>query len=66
VSKRSGFYPRPGVDTAASKIVSEAGGMLLTETVRTVGLDAQLSAALAGWRHRTRCTTRRRSCWTWP
>jgi hypothetical protein len=50
VSKRS-FYPRPGVDTAGSKIVSQAGGMLLTETVRTVGLDAQLSAALAGWRH---------------
>jgi hypothetical protein len=51
VNKRSVFYPRPGVDTAGSKIVSQAGGMLLTETVRTVGLDAQLSAALAGWRH---------------
>jgi hypothetical protein len=39
------------VDTAGSKIVSQAGGLLLTETIRTVGLDAELSAALAGWRH---------------
>jgi hypothetical protein len=39
------------VDTAGSKIVSQAGGLLLTETIRTVGLDKQLSAALAGWRH---------------
>jgi hypothetical protein len=51
VSKRSGFYPCPAVDTAGSKIVSQAGGLLLTETIRTVGLDKQLSAALAGWRH---------------
>jgi hypothetical protein len=51
VSKRSGFYPRPIVDTAGSKVVSQAGGLLLAETVRGVGLDKQLSTALARWRH---------------
>jgi hypothetical protein len=50
VSKRSGFYPRPVVDTAASTVVSQAGAVLLTETARTVGLDHALSAALAPWR----------------
>ena len=50
MSKRSGFYPCPGVDTAGSNVVSQAGG-LLTETTRAVGLDRALSAALARWRH---------------
>jgi hypothetical protein len=50
VSKRSGFYPRPVVDTAGSDVVSQAGGVLLTETARAVGLDQALSAALAPWR----------------
>jgi hypothetical protein len=31
-------------------VVSQAGGVLLTETVRVVGLDRELSAALAPWR----------------
>jgi hypothetical protein len=31
-------------------VVSQAGGVLLTETVRVVGLDRALSAALAPWR----------------
>ena len=52
MSKRSGFYPRPTADTAGSKVVSQAGGLLLTETVRTVGLDRALSAALGPWRPR--------------
>jgi hypothetical protein len=38
------------VDTAGSNVVSQAGGLLLTETVRAVGLDQALSAALAPWR----------------
>ncbi len=50
MSKRSGFYPRPVVDTAASNVVSQAGGVLLTETARSVGLDRALSFALAPWR----------------
>ena len=53
MSKRSGFYPRPAVDTAGSKVVSQAGGVLLTETVRAVGLDRALSAALERWRQPT-------------
>lgn len=31
--------------------MSQAGGVRLTETVRAVGLDRALSAALARWRH---------------
>jgi hypothetical protein len=50
VSKRSGLYPRLAVDTAGSKVVSQAGGALLTETAGAVGLDKQLSTALARWR----------------
>lgn len=50
MSKRSGFYPCPGVDTTGTTVVSQAGGVLLTETVRAVGLDTALSAALSGWR----------------
>ncbi|WP_214408306.1 IS1380 family transposase [Pseudonocardia lacus] len=50
MSKSSGFYPRPVVDTAATMVVSHAGGVLLTETARTVGLDQALSAALGRWR----------------
>ena len=50
MNKRSGFYPRPAADGAGSQVVSQAGGLLLTETVRAVGLDRELSAALARWR----------------
>jgi hypothetical protein len=31
-------------------VVSQAGGVVLTETIRTVGLDRALSTALARWR----------------
>jgi hypothetical protein len=50
VSKRSGFYPCPAADAAGQQVVSQAGGLLLTETVRVVGLDRELSAALGRWR----------------
>jgi hypothetical protein len=50
VSKRSGFYPCPVADAAGQQVVSQAGGLLLTETVRAVGLDRALSGALARWR----------------
>ena len=50
MSKRSGFYPCRAVDTAGSMVVSQAGGVLLTETARVVGLDSALSATLAPWR----------------
>jgi hypothetical protein len=50
VKKRSRFYPRLGVDTAAVPAVGQAGGVLLTEAVAAAGLDAALSAALTRWR----------------
>jgi hypothetical protein len=50
VKKDSGSYPRVRVESGGSGIVSRAGGVLLTETARTVGLDRALSAALAPWR----------------
>ena len=49
MSQRSGFYPCPAVDTAGSNVLSQAGAVLLTETVRAVALE--LADALARWRH---------------
>jgi hypothetical protein len=53
VSNRNGFYPRVRVDSRGSGVVSQAGGLLLTDSVRVSGLDGGLSAALAGWRRPT-------------
>jgi hypothetical protein len=50
VNKVSGFYPRVSVDTSGAGVVSLAGSVALTETVRAVGLDRVLSTALAPWR----------------
>jgi hypothetical protein len=50
VKKRSGRYPHLVVDGSGRKVVSGAGGVLLTRTAMAVGLDAALSAALARWR----------------
>src|SRR4051794_41056731 len=50
VRNRSGLYPRLAVDGQGKKVVSGAGGVLLTRTAATVGLDQALSAALAPWR----------------
>jgi hypothetical protein len=50
VKKRSGLYPRLAVDGSGRKVVSGAGGVLLTRAATAVGLDAALSAALARWR----------------
>jgi hypothetical protein len=49
VSNGSGMYPRVCPDAAGSGVVSQAGGVVLVETVRTSGLDRALSAALARW-----------------
>ncbi len=40
VRKRSGLYPAVEVDAAGSGVVSQAGGVLLLETVRASGLDS--------------------------
>lgn len=50
MSNRSGFYPCPAADTAGSMVVSQAGGLVLTETIRAVGLDRALARGLARWR----------------
>src|SRR5215210_7316472 len=50
VKQRSGRYPHLAVDGLGKKVVSGAGGVLLTRTAATVGLDAALSAAMRPWR----------------
>ena len=52
VKQTTGFYPRVGVDGHGSRVVSQAGGVLLVE--RDTGIDACLSQAafgaeLLGW-----------------
>src|SRR5690242_10293275 len=50
VKKRIGSYPRVRVEGAGRGVVSQAGSVLLVETVRKSGLDAAISAALVPWR----------------
>ncbi|MDO5698874.1 MAG: IS1380 family transposase [Dermatophilus congolensis] len=50
MKKRSGFYPVLRVGAAGVNAVGNAGGVLLTSTVRASGLDSALSAALEPWR----------------
>ena len=50
MKKTTGSYPRLAVDAKGGLAVGQAGGVLLTSTVRVAGLDAGLSAALAPWR----------------
>jgi hypothetical protein len=49
VKKRSGSYPPVRVEGNGRAVVSQAGAVLLVETVRKSGVDAALSAALAPW-----------------
>ena len=53
MKKRTGFYPRLDAAVAPVGAVGHAGGVMLTETVRRVGLDVELSAALERWRKPT-------------
>ena len=46
----TGLYPRPHVDVAQVPAVGQAGGVLLTETVRATGLDRRARRVLAPWR----------------
>ncbi|MCP3820230.1 transposase [Streptomyces sp. A3M-1-3] len=50
MSKRIGLYPRVRVEGGGRGAVSQAGSVLLVETVRKSGLDTAISAALAPWR----------------
>lgn len=45
-----GSYPRVRVEGGGRGVVSQAGAVLLVETVRKSGLDSAISAALAPWR----------------
>lgn len=45
----TGFYPRVRVDAGGPAVVSHAGAVVLVETIRRLGLDHDLSAALRRW-----------------
>ena len=46
----TGFSPAVGVAGGGRQVVSQAGAVLLVETIRKAGLDRALSAALVPWR----------------
>ncbi|MGW1758832.1 IS1380 family transposase [Streptomyces mirabilis] len=50
MSRRIGLYPRVRVEGGGNGTVSQAGAVLLVETVRKSGLDTAISTALAPWR----------------
>nr|WSX77830.1 IS1380 family transposase [Streptomyces sp. NBC_00899] len=50
MKKRIGSYPHVRVEGGGRTVVSQAGAVLLVETVRKAGLDQAISAALAPWR----------------
>ncbi|MGQ4437071.1 IS1380 family transposase [Streptomyces sp. SAS_260] len=50
MKKSSGSYPRVRVEGGGRGVVSQAGSVLLVETVRKAGLDAAISAGLTPWR----------------
>src|SRR3954454_21363551 len=50
VKKSIGSYPRVRTEGGGHSVISQAGGVLLVETVRKTGLDGAMSAALAPWR----------------
>ena len=49
MSKSTGSYPSLIVDTTAQRAVSHAGAVLLAATASRIGLDRELSIALAPW-----------------
>jgi hypothetical protein len=53
VKHSTGLYPRVRVDQGGVGSVSQAGAVLLLETIRATGLDGELRAALARWRKPT-------------
>jgi hypothetical protein len=50
VKKRIGSYLRVRIEGGGHGMVSQAGAVLLVETVRKAGLDQAMSAALVRWR----------------
>ncbi|MGW3876190.1 IS1380 family transposase [Streptomyces sp. NPDC005055] len=50
MKKSIGSYPRVRIEGGGRGVVSQAGAVLLVETVRKAGLDRAISAALTPWR----------------
>ena len=50
MKKRIGSYPSVRTEGGGRAVVSQAGSVLLVETVRKAGLDTAISAALTPWR----------------
>lgn len=50
VKKSSGLYPRLVVDADGGSALAQAGGAVLSSTIRAAGLDVALREALAPWR----------------
>ncbi|WP_336885292.1 transposase, partial [Brevibacterium daeguense] len=50
MSHSTGFYPSNQVDDAGAGIVSQAGAVVLLETIKAVGLDRALRDGLSPWR----------------
>ncbi|WP_316746300.1 transposase, partial [Streptomyces sp. MK7] len=50
MSELTASYPRVRVQGDGRQVVSQAGAVLLVETVRKAGLDQAISAALSPWR----------------
>jgi hypothetical protein len=63
--KNIAAHPKITVSADETGIVSQAGAVLLTRTLRVTGLDAGLSVALGRRRPRRRCMTRGRSSPIW-
>ena len=49
MKKRIGSYPRVRVEGGSRGVVSQAGAVLLVETLRKIVLDTAISAALMPW-----------------
>lgn len=50
MKKHIGSYPRVRIEGGGRVVVSQAGSVLLVETVRKAGLDTAIAAALTPWR----------------
>ena len=50
MKKRIGPYPRVRIEGGGRGLVSQAGAVLLVETIRKTGLDKAISTALSPWR----------------
>ena len=53
MKQNTGLYPRLQVDTSPSPAIGQAGGVLLTDTIRASGLDVALARAVQPWRKPT-------------